>query len=127
MTPAEIVKALREDCKTCSENSICLNDFNSAELHCANKDAADLIERLEKEKAVTQWISTTERLPEECVPVLINYIGHDGTMHPDGVAAWTGAAFLWWEGGLEDCDEEVSVTVTHWMPLPETPEEGEGT
>ena len=51
MTSAEIVKALREDCKTCSENSICENGVNLAGLYCATSDAADLIERLEKEKA----------------------------------------------------------------------------
>ena len=51
MKSAEIVKALREDCKTCSENSVCGNGVNLAGLYCANKDAADLIERLEKEKA----------------------------------------------------------------------------
>lgn len=50
MTPEEIVQALREDCKTCSENSVCENGVNLAGLYCANKDAADLIERLEKEE-----------------------------------------------------------------------------
>lgn len=46
MTSEEIVKALREDCKTCSESLICENGTNLAGLYCANKDAADLIERL---------------------------------------------------------------------------------
>ena len=46
MTSEEIVKALREDCKTCSESLICENGTNLAGLYCANKDAADLIERV---------------------------------------------------------------------------------
>lgn len=29
---------------------------------------------------------------------------------------------LRWEGGLTDCDTEVSAPITHWMPLPTGPE-----
>ena len=69
LKPEELIKALREDCKTCSENPICENGTNLAGLYCANKDAADQIERDQKEIAelkakVTQWIPVTERLPE---------------------------------------------------------------
>lgn len=52
MTEKEIVQALREDCKTCSENLVCENGVNLAGLYCANKDAADLIERLTAENVV---------------------------------------------------------------------------
>ena len=41
LKPEDLVKALREDCKTCSENPICENGTNLAGLYCANKDAAD--------------------------------------------------------------------------------------
>ena len=51
MTSEEIVKALRENCKTCSESLICENGTNLAGLYCANKDAADLIERLTAKNA----------------------------------------------------------------------------
>ena len=51
LNPEELVKALREDCKTCSENPICENGTNLAGLYCANKDAADQIERDQKEIA----------------------------------------------------------------------------
>ena len=51
LKPEELVKALREDCKTCSENPICENGTNLAGLYCANKDAADQIERDQKEIA----------------------------------------------------------------------------
>lgn len=98
--------------------------------------AADLLEKLTdrcaryaEEIAVAQerprWIPVTERLPEEGVPVLINYIGTDGKVYADGVAVWTYYGCFWWEGSLADCDSEVAVPITHWMPLPEPPEEVE--
>ena len=95
--------------------------------------AADLIEKLTdrcaEEIAVaqerTRWIPVTERLPEEGVPVLINYIGIDGKVYADGVAVWTDYGCFWWEGSLAYCEEEVAVPITHWMPLPEPPEEVE--
>ena len=49
LKPEELIKALREDCKTCSESPICENGTNLAGLYCANKDAADQIERDQKE------------------------------------------------------------------------------
>lgn len=79
------------------------------------KESAELLER--------RWIPVEERLPENGVPVLINYIDcNDGKYHPDGTAAWTDYGCFWWEGSLEDCDTEVTVPITHWMPLPEPPE-----
>ena len=49
LKPEGLVNALREDCKTCSENPICENGTNLAGLYCANKDAADQIERDQNE------------------------------------------------------------------------------
>lgn len=66
MTSAEIVRALREDCKTCSENSVCENGVNLAGLYCANKDAADLIERMEKEKAALLEAASPRKLCDIC-------------------------------------------------------------
>lgn len=97
------------------------------------REAADLIEKLTdrcaryaEEIAVaqerTRWIPVTERLPEEGVPVLINYIGTNGEVYADGVAVWTECGCFWWEGSLADCEEDVAVPITHWRPLPEGPE-----
>lgn len=62
LKPEELVKALREDCKTCSENPICENGTNLAGLYCANKDAADQIERDQKEiEALREKIEWLER------------------------------------------------------------------
>lgn len=90
--------------------------------------AADRIEAQAKEieklwGQVPHWIPVKERLPENGVPVLINYIAsNDGKYHPDGTAVWTDYGCFWWEGSLEDCDTEVAVPITHWEPLPEPPE-----
>ena len=86
---------------------------------------AALQQEIEKLRAqLPRWIPVEERLPENGVPVLINYIASDdGKYHPDGTAVWTDYGCFWWEGSLEDCDTEVAVPITHWMPLPEPPEE----
>ena len=130
MKNEEIVKALREHAEWAQANEweapITLSDDLAA--------AADLIERLTdrcaryaEEIAVlqekTRWIPVTERLPEDGVPVLINYIGTDGEVYADGVAVWTECGCFWWEGSLADCEEDVAVPITHWMPLPEGQEE----
>lgn len=107
--------------------------WHSCDVDRVGLDGADLIERLSdrcaryaEEIAVlqerTRWIPVTERLPEEGVPVLINYIGTDGEVYADGVAVWTECGCFWWEGSLADCEEDVAVPITHWRPLPEGPE-----
>lgn len=89
-----------------------------------NAHIAALQKEIEKLRGqVPRWIQVEERLPENGVPALINYIGsNDGKYHPDGTAVWTDHGCFWWEGSLEDCDTEVAVPITHWMPLPEPPE-----
>lgn len=110
--------------------------MHSCDVDRVGLDGADLIERLAdrcaryaEEIAVaqerTRWIPVTERMPEEGVPVLINYIGTDGEVYADGVAVWTECGCFWWEGSLADCEEDVAVPITHWMPLPDGPEEVE--
>jgi hypothetical protein len=213
MTPAEIVKALREECKTCSENSVCENGVNLAGLYCANKDAASLIERLTAEntalregaslgkakrpqkkayeksieflRALTdgqsdeikslrrelegkdmviilaqrkqaeaeaerdalrekqRWIPVTERLPEE--RALVNVVWVNRAPEPyyekiKGVPFSDTACFYrgrwYWaspvvldllaEYGEDEPDSvDEAVEITHWLPLPEAPEEGE--
>lgn len=89
---------------------------------CSIIDAqAKEIEKLRGQ--LPRWVPVEEHLPENGVPVLINYIASsDGKYHPDGTAVWTDYGCFWWEGSLEDCDTEVAVPITHWMPLPEPPE-----
>ena len=129
MTAKEIVQALRccaeGECKDCAMHE----DKQRCQENLLDK-AADLIERLTAENAamrekVPQWISVEDRLPELGVPVLVNYIGTDELPSADGVVVWTDWGALWWEGSLADSESEVTVPITHWMPLPEAPKEGE--
>lgn len=71
-----------------------------------------------------QWIPVTEMVPEIGVPVLVLYHNAiDGTPQGDAVAVqlFGENCWYWWEGSAEDCDCEVRVEITHWMPLPEIP------
>ena len=115
MTNKELVEKLREHADWADANEweapITLGDDLRA--------AADALEAM-------RWVPVTERLPENGVPVIVNYIGNsDGKYHPDATAVWTDYGCFWWEGSLEDCDIEVAVPITHWMPLPRGPEEAE--
>ena len=130
MTTKEIVQALRcsatqeeqEKCEMCRRSKHgcfeCINSYL--------QEAASLIEQMTAENAalrekVPQWISVEDRLPELGVPVLVNYIGTDELPSADGVVVWTDWGALWWEGSLADSESEVTVPITHWMPLPPAP------
>ena len=90
------------------------------------KQAEAEAERDALREKVPQWVSVEDRLPECAVPVLVSYIGYnDGALHADDVAARVDDWWLWWDGNLESSTERVIVKITHWMPLPEAPEEGE--
>ena len=73
-----------------------------------------------REKA-PQWISVASRLPElwknERTGELVNYIVHSPYFGTD-IGNYHKEAGTWLCMGLP-------CTVTHWMPLPEAPEEGE--
>lgn len=124
MRDTNLVNALREHAEWARANEwetpITLGD-DLAEAAGRIEAQAKEIEKLRGQ--VPHWIPVEERLPENGVPVLINYIAsNDGKYHPDGTAVWTDYGCFWWEGSLEDCDTEVAVPITHWMPLPEPPE-----
>ncbi len=139
MKNEEIVRALRR-LKVETGSLVCMGcgrEHNCDILGCRiAREAAELIEKLTDRCARyaeeitvaqerTRWVPVEERLPEEGVPVLINYIGTDGEVYADGVAVWTECGCFWWEGSLADCEEDVAVPITHWMPLPEPPKEVE--
>lgn len=125
MTDKEIIRALRlcscetstRNCPTCplSGNDDCVTD--------ALREAADIIERLTAENAVLRekvprWISVDDRHPKSGTRVLATdgvFVGEayrtsaDTWRRYDGIAMW-------------GC---IGSVVTHWMPLPKAPEEGE--
>jgi hypothetical protein len=84
------------------------------------REAADLIEKLTgrcaryaEKIAVLQerekWVAVTERLPDQCMDILVSY--RDGH-----ILMGTAMCDDWIEEDLEDGK------ITHWMPLPDVPE-----
>lgn len=133
MTDQEIAQALQCCAKGLGHDDACEN-CKVGEIQDRREyiefAAANVIERLTAENAalrekVPQWISVEDKLPKLGVPVLVNYIGaDDGLPHADGVAAWAEWGAVWWEGSLIDSENEVTVPITHWMPLPGAPKRG---
>lgn len=122
MTEKEVVQALRccaeGECKDCQ----LYGKIACVETLC--KYALDFIERLTAENAalrekVPQWISVEDRLPEawknEEDNTLINYMIYSPYFGVD-IGNYHKEAGTWLCMALP-------CTVTHWMPLPEAPEE----
>lgn len=146
MTSEEIVQALRccqfgEPCDRCPV----VRDQNC--VNVMHKCAADLIERLTAENAALRekqrWIPVTERLPEE--RVLVNVLWVNRAPEPyyekikdvpfSGTACFYRGNWYWdspvvldllAEYGNDNFDlVDDAVEITHWMPLPGAPAEGE--
>ena len=75
----------------------------------------------ESQNTYTKWISVKDRLPDQAVNVLLHYA--ENTRRPTVFSYNTMAVGCYDYGGfiVEGC----CVKVTHWMPLPEPPKEGE--
>lgn len=125
MTGKEIIRALRLcSCETSTRN--CPNCPLSGNDDCvtdALREAADIIEHLTAENAalwekVPQWISVDDRRPKPGTRVLATdgvFVGEAYRTSADTWRRYDGIA-------MRDC---IGSVVTHWMPLPEAPEEGE--
>ena len=125
MTDKEIVQALRQCAKSdCSSCGMCpiFPDRECVE-HLATA-AASLIERLTAENAalrekVPQWISVEEKLPADYIKRYLIAFKDAGGSIVDAARYIPGL-------GWECCNWEVPQgLITHWMPLPEAPEEGD--
>lgn len=123
MTEKEIIQALR-----CGEdaNGTPRPEPSDGEIVCYDPlklAAADLIERLTAENAVLRekvprWISVDDRHPKPGTRVLATdgvFVGEAYRTSADTWRRYDGIA-------MRDC---IGSVVTHWMPLPEAPEEGE--
>ena len=123
MKNEEIVRALRR-LKVETGSLVCMGcgrEHNCGILGCRIvREAAELIEKLTdrcaryaEEIAVaqerTRWIPVTERLPDQCVDVLVRY-------RDKHILMGTARCDDWLDEDLEDGE------ITHWMPLPEGPE-----
>lgn len=123
MTYEEIIQALH----ICGESHPCRDcQLYGKEISCVEtlcKYALDLIERLTAENAalrekVPQWISVEERRPEPGKRVLATdgvFVGEAYRTSADTWRRYDGIA-------MRDC---LGSVVTHWMPLPEAPAEGD--
>lgn len=124
----EIAQALR-CCATKGEQEKCEMCRRSKRgcFECINSylyEAASLIERLTAENAalrekVPQWISVEDRLPEAWKDedgVLVNYMIYTPEFGAD-IGNYHAMAKRW-------LCMAIPCTVTHWMPLPDAPEEG---
>ena len=150
MTDKEIVQALRccaeGECKDCAMHE----DKQRCQENLLDK-AAEAIERLtaenaalrkeiewkdmvialaqkEQAKAETErdalrekqrWIPVTERLPERDVQVLGWYKDNPFSQYRPEVVAWNG------NGWVFVYAHRYVTNVTHWMPLPKAPEDGD--
>ena len=141
MTNEEIVKALRTcvmdpddggDCENCpasrSEGEYCLTavmseaaslieqlrreiEWKDSVIDCAQKKRAEATAERDALREKKRWISVTEKTPEYDMPQL--------ALNADGDALIANYAYgEWFDTWGQD------VEVTHWMPLPEAPEEG---
>ena len=111
----ELVKRLRDAAKMSEALAVLLphSEWNAtAKLY---KEAADAIEVLSKTEKTTRWIPATEQLPGEMVLAYCR----DGEIK---ILEYSHNKRYW-----EDDDGYYCVTdyITHWMPLPELPKEGE--
>lgn len=146
MTGQEIAQALRccaeGECKDCAMNE----DKQRCQENLLDK-AAEVIERLTAENAALRekqrWIPVTERLPEE--RVLVNVVWVNRAPEPyyekikgvpfSDTACFYGGRWYWdspvlldylAEYGKDEFDlVDEAVEITHWMPLPEPPKEGD--
>ena len=150
MTYKEIIRALRGcaegECKDCAMHE----DKQRCQENLLEK-AADLIERLtaenadlrkeiewkdmvialaQKEQAGAEaerdalrekqrWVPVTERLPERDVQVLGWYKDNPFSQYRPEVVAWNG------NGWVFVYAHRYVTNVTHWMPLPKAPEDGD--
>lgn len=128
MTDKEIIQALR--CCASGESEEECPFTKKYGCDGCPKVSADLIERLTAENAkaeaerdtlrekVPQWISVDDRHPKPGTRVLATdgvFVGEAYRTSADTWRRYDGIA-------MRDC---IGSVVTHWMPLPEAPEEGE--
>ena len=125
MTDQEIAQALR----CCADHSCSAKcPAFPAGLDCReemHKEVLALLERLTAENAalrekVPQWISVEDRLPEVWKDedgVLVNYMIYTPEFGAD-IGNYHAKAKRW-------LCMAIPCTVTHWMPLPKAPEEGD--
>ena len=129
--------AMHEDKQRCQENLLAKAAEAIERLTAENADLRKEIEwkdmvialaQREQAKAEAErdalrekqrWIPVTERLPERDVQVLGWYKDNPFSQHRPEVVAWNG------NGWVFVYAHRYVTNVTHWMPLPKAPEDGD--
>ena len=121
-TPEEIKKGLEcalcdEPADLCGEDCPCWSAYSPAEMRQDEhvSDALHYIQQLESR--VPRWIPVEERLPEEGKNVLIFVKCMNNWWHIE--VDWR-IGGCWFNNAETDWNK-----ITHWMEMPEPPEEGE--
>lgn len=149
MKSDDIIKALEcckdRRCEGCVreinhyvDESICRLDLIEHALHlincqkkeietqAVNMEALETGTKREKERADRQsrWIPVTERLPEICENVIV-YVVYHSSRYVNVIRSVVPAYYT--EDGFWMYGRGIRLqNVTHWMPLPDAPEEGGG-
>ena len=98
------------------------------------KDISHWSERLElamtmgAEALRSGWVKTADRLPDDDDPVPVIYVGYtDNLPHNDAIAVYAyksadnyAGAWYWQDSDGVDYNP-VSVSITHWLPIPPLP------
>lgn len=94
-------------------------DRDSECIACPHLDGGEILKSV---PAVNRWIPCNERMPEENVYVIA---WAKRKHHSRAIMAILINGI--WKIGVNDCSDgfHVQGEITHWMPLPEPPEEGE--
>ena len=129
--------AMHEDKQRCQENLLAKAAEAIERLTAENaalrkeiewKDMVIALAQKEQAKAETErdalrekqrWIPVTERLPERDVQVLGWYKDNPFSQYRPEVVAWNG------NGWVFVYAHRYVTNVTHWMPLPKAPEDGD--
>ena len=127
-TPEEIKNGLECCADLQGYDADCLNCPYNGEQWCGDKSKTDALAYIQQlEAKVPKWISVEERLPDDDANVLVHAIyknkesvivmtSYTHRMYGYNIEGWRSP----WQYFFYDHE------ITHWMPLPEQPEEHGG-
>lgn len=102
-------------CKDCLHYAACKTMFESMGF-IVSEDVVDTNAKCPEYKPRSPWISVDERMPKAYEPVILYRRKPDGTFATEQ-GMWDELRGEWKVYGAR------SKNVTHWMPMPEPPEE----
>lgn len=102
----------------------CCSDASKEIIKSATDNDRQFVEWLTELKS-KQWISCKDKMPDDNELVLFCYVGESGkkSVHYGYHQTVRGLGSSWGKisGGWRYCNDDV----THWMPLPEPPKDGD--